>query len=128
MILVYIAIPTLYYYIQLKSLSHPPTHAHTHIPPTHTPPTGTRQTSVLVVKLHLQLYEMYTQEHNLLDFKSVTWPHTNFGMTSINFFVEVQDCLCDLSTPCVHYPLFSDIHVCSQFISLLVTYVYTTTL
>ena len=54
-----------------------PTHTHTH---THTTPTGTRQTSVLVVKLHLQLYEMYTQEHNLLDFKTVTWPHTNFNL------------------------------------------------
>ena len=52
------------------------THTHTHTTPTHTHPhtpthTTPRQTSVLVVKLHLQLYEMYTQEHNLLDFKSV---------------------------------------------------------
>ncbi len=37
--------------------------------------------------------------------------HTNFGMTSIFLCHQVQDCLCDLSTPCVHYPLFSDINV-----------------
>ena len=53
------------------------THTHTHTPPTHTTPTGTRQTSVLLVKLHLQLYEMYTQEHNLLDFDQEC---TNFNL------------------------------------------------
>ncbi|XP_064395488.1 uncharacterized protein LOC135342628 isoform X1 [Halichondria panicea] len=37
--------------------------------------------------------------------------HTNFGMTSKFLCHQVQDCLCDLSTPCVHYPLFSDINV-----------------
>ncbi len=33
--------------------------------------------------------------------------HTNFGMTSKFLCHQVQDCLCDLSTPCIHYPLFS---------------------
>ena len=58
-------------------ITHTHTHAHTHTPPTHTPHTGTRQTSVLLVKLHLQLYEMYTQEHNLLDFDQEC---TNFNL------------------------------------------------
>ncbi len=67
----------------------PPTHTHTHAH-THAHPHPQEQ-GRLVSSWWSYTFKCMRCTHKnticLIDFKSVTWPHTNFGMTSIHFFV-----------------------------------------